>query len=204
MCVSPQVSEMVRKLHQAAPPSFGVDLIRELVESFGRCPRWSGRQAFVFVCQVSGRAGRVAFHTPLSPRSRALLSALDESPGPSELGTLLGSPTAPLPSPQAPQSSTAKSSIHIAQLCGHVLDHDCDACQASVGQVRVASLWGLDRITFSSQVPETLVKKVVTPSEALASKRSCYPGLPVGLSTSCVPRLSLKMTAFPWTSLLCT
>lgn len=46
------VSEMVRKLHQAAPPSFGVDLIRELVESFGRCPRWSGRQAFVFVCQT--------------------------------------------------------------------------------------------------------------------------------------------------------
>ncbi|XP_059974901.1 serine/threonine-protein phosphatase 4 regulatory subunit 1 isoform X2 [Mesoplodon densirostris] len=46
------VGEMVRKLHRAAPPTFGVDLIRELVESFGRCPRWSGRQAFVFVCQT--------------------------------------------------------------------------------------------------------------------------------------------------------
>ncbi|XP_057554899.1 serine/threonine-protein phosphatase 4 regulatory subunit 1 isoform X4 [Hippopotamus amphibius kiboko] len=46
------VSEMVRKLHRAAPPTFGVDLIHELVESFGRCPRWSGRQAFVFVCQI--------------------------------------------------------------------------------------------------------------------------------------------------------
>ncbi|XP_031295047.2 serine/threonine-protein phosphatase 4 regulatory subunit 1 isoform X2 [Camelus dromedarius] len=46
------VSEMVRKLHRAAPPSFGVDLIHELVENFGRCPRWSGRQAFVFVCQT--------------------------------------------------------------------------------------------------------------------------------------------------------
>ncbi|XP_070308749.1 serine/threonine-protein phosphatase 4 regulatory subunit 1 isoform X2 [Odocoileus virginianus] len=46
------VSEMVRKLHQAAPPTFGADLIQELVESFGRCPRWSGRQAFVFVCQT--------------------------------------------------------------------------------------------------------------------------------------------------------
>uniref|UniRef100_A0A8C2SF11 Putative WW-binding domain-containing protein n=1 Tax=Capra hircus TaxID=9925 RepID=A0A8C2SF11_CAPHI len=46
------VSEMVRKLHRAAPPTFGADLIQELVESFGRCPRWSGRQAFVFVCQT--------------------------------------------------------------------------------------------------------------------------------------------------------
>uniref|UniRef100_A0A8B9YVI6 Serine/threonine-protein phosphatase 4 regulatory subunit 1 n=1 Tax=Bos mutus grunniens TaxID=30521 RepID=A0A8B9YVI6_BOSMU len=35
-----------------APPTFGADLIQELVESFGRCPRWSGRQAFVFVCQT--------------------------------------------------------------------------------------------------------------------------------------------------------
>ena len=44
---------MVKKLHTATPPTFGVDLIRELVENFGRCPKWSGRQAFVFVCQVS-------------------------------------------------------------------------------------------------------------------------------------------------------
>ncbi|XP_046527301.1 serine/threonine-protein phosphatase 4 regulatory subunit 1 isoform X6 [Equus quagga] len=46
------VSEMVKKLHMATPPTFGVDLINELVESFGRCPKWSGRQAFVFVCQT--------------------------------------------------------------------------------------------------------------------------------------------------------
>ncbi|XP_048219066.1 serine/threonine-protein phosphatase 4 regulatory subunit 1 isoform X1 [Perognathus longimembris pacificus] len=46
------VSEMVKKLHVASPPSFGVDLIHELVENFGRCPKWSGRQAFVFVCQT--------------------------------------------------------------------------------------------------------------------------------------------------------
>ena len=44
---------MVKKLHVATPPTFGVDLINELVENFGRCPKWSGRQAFVFVCQVS-------------------------------------------------------------------------------------------------------------------------------------------------------
>lgn len=43
---------MVKKLHMATPPTFGVDLINELVENFGRCPKWSGRQAFVFVCQV--------------------------------------------------------------------------------------------------------------------------------------------------------
>ncbi|XP_059562612.1 serine/threonine-protein phosphatase 4 regulatory subunit 1 isoform X7 [Myotis daubentonii] len=46
------VSEMVKKLHLATPPTFGVDLIHELVENFGRCPKWSGRQAFVFVCQT--------------------------------------------------------------------------------------------------------------------------------------------------------
>ncbi|XP_012373272.2 serine/threonine-protein phosphatase 4 regulatory subunit 1 [Octodon degus] len=46
------VSEMVKKLHMASPPTFGTDLIRELVENLGRCPRWSGRQAFVFVCQT--------------------------------------------------------------------------------------------------------------------------------------------------------
>lgn len=46
------VSEMVKKLHLATPLTFGVDLIHELVENFGRCPKWSGRQAFVFVCQT--------------------------------------------------------------------------------------------------------------------------------------------------------
>ncbi|XP_036856958.2 serine/threonine-protein phosphatase 4 regulatory subunit 1 isoform X4 [Manis javanica] len=46
------VSEMVKKLHMATPPTFGVDLVNELVENFGRCPKWSGRQAFVFVCQT--------------------------------------------------------------------------------------------------------------------------------------------------------
>ncbi|XP_075389326.1 serine/threonine-protein phosphatase 4 regulatory subunit 1 isoform X2 [Tenrec ecaudatus] len=46
------VSEMVKKLYMSAPPTFGIDLINELVENFGRCPKWSGRQAFVFVCQT--------------------------------------------------------------------------------------------------------------------------------------------------------
>ncbi|XP_073926522.1 serine/threonine-protein phosphatase 4 regulatory subunit 1 isoform X2 [Castor canadensis] len=46
------VSEMVKKLHTETPPTFGVELINELVENFGRCPKWSGRQAFVFVCQT--------------------------------------------------------------------------------------------------------------------------------------------------------
>uniref|UniRef100_A0A8C5K8C8 Serine/threonine-protein phosphatase 4 regulatory subunit 1 n=2 Tax=Jaculus jaculus TaxID=51337 RepID=A0A8C5K8C8_JACJA len=46
------VGEMVKKLNTATPPTFGVDLIHELVENFGRCPKWSGRQAFVFVCQT--------------------------------------------------------------------------------------------------------------------------------------------------------
>ena len=51
------VSEMMKKLHYTAtPPTFGVDLINELVENFGRCPKWSGWQAFVFVCQTASFA----------------------------------------------------------------------------------------------------------------------------------------------------
>ncbi|XP_038602576.1 serine/threonine-protein phosphatase 4 regulatory subunit 1 isoform X1 [Tachyglossus aculeatus] len=46
------VSEMVKKLHLATSVTFGVDLMNELVERFGRGPKWSGRQTFVFVCQT--------------------------------------------------------------------------------------------------------------------------------------------------------
>lgn len=56
---------MVKKLHMATPPTFGVELINELVENFGRCPKWSGRQAFVFVCQV-GRFSSAASAASLS------------------------------------------------------------------------------------------------------------------------------------------
>jgi serine/threonine-protein phosphatase 4 regulatory subunit 1 len=45
------VSKMVKKLHRETPVTFGADLIHELVENFGRCPKWSGWQAFVFICQ---------------------------------------------------------------------------------------------------------------------------------------------------------
>ncbi|XP_054840611.1 serine/threonine-protein phosphatase 4 regulatory subunit 1 isoform X2 [Eublepharis macularius] len=46
------VSDMVKKLYNAPTPTFVVDLMNELVESFCRCPKWSGRQAFVFICQT--------------------------------------------------------------------------------------------------------------------------------------------------------
>ncbi|KAL8182311.1 UNVERIFIED_CONTAM: Serine/threonine-protein phosphatase 4 regulatory subunit 1 [Gekko kuhli] len=46
------VSDMVKKLYNAPSPTFVVDLMNELVERFCRCPRWSGRQAFVFICQT--------------------------------------------------------------------------------------------------------------------------------------------------------
>lgn len=62
---------MVKKLHTATPPTFGVDLINELVENFGRCPKWSGRQAFVFVCQVGKAwAHLLARLLPVLPLSR--------------------------------------------------------------------------------------------------------------------------------------
>ncbi|XP_061451381.1 serine/threonine-protein phosphatase 4 regulatory subunit 1 isoform X3 [Rhineura floridana] len=46
------VSEMVKKLYNTPPPTFVVDLMNELVERFCRCPKWSGRQTFVFICQT--------------------------------------------------------------------------------------------------------------------------------------------------------
>ncbi|XP_062986634.1 serine/threonine-protein phosphatase 4 regulatory subunit 1 [Elgaria multicarinata webbii] len=46
------VGEMVKKLYNAPTPTFVVDLMNELVERFCRCPKWSGRQTFVFICQT--------------------------------------------------------------------------------------------------------------------------------------------------------
>ncbi|KAM3841712.1 serine/threonine-protein phosphatase 4 regulatory subunit 1 [Vipera latastei] len=46
------VSEMVKKLCNAPTPTFVIDLMNELIERFCRCPKWSGRQAFVFICQT--------------------------------------------------------------------------------------------------------------------------------------------------------
>ncbi|XP_077208868.1 serine/threonine-protein phosphatase 4 regulatory subunit 1 isoform X2 [Paroedura picta] len=46
------VSDMVKKLYNAPTPTFVVDLMNELVERFCRCQKWSGRQAFVFICQT--------------------------------------------------------------------------------------------------------------------------------------------------------
>lgn len=43
---------MVKKLYMASTPTFMVDLMNELVEKFCRCQKWSGRQTFVFICQV--------------------------------------------------------------------------------------------------------------------------------------------------------
>lgn len=47
-----KVSEMVKKLYMASTPTFVVDLMKELVEKFCRSHKWSGRQTFVFICQV--------------------------------------------------------------------------------------------------------------------------------------------------------
>ncbi|XP_075777088.1 serine/threonine-protein phosphatase 4 regulatory subunit 1 isoform X3 [Pelodiscus sinensis] len=46
------VSEMIKKLHMASTSTFVVDLMTELVEKFCKCPKWSGRQTFVFICQT--------------------------------------------------------------------------------------------------------------------------------------------------------
>lgn len=46
------VSEMIRKFYAASTPALAVDLINELVDKFCHSVKWSGRQAFVFVCQA--------------------------------------------------------------------------------------------------------------------------------------------------------
>ncbi|XP_038664606.1 serine/threonine-protein phosphatase 4 regulatory subunit 1 isoform X2 [Scyliorhinus canicula] len=46
------VGEMIRKFYAASTPALAVDLIAELVDRFCHCVKWSGRQAFVFVCQA--------------------------------------------------------------------------------------------------------------------------------------------------------
>lgn len=46
------VSEMIRKCYAASTPALAVDLISELVDKFCHSVKWSGRQAFVFVCQA--------------------------------------------------------------------------------------------------------------------------------------------------------
>ncbi|XP_064006285.1 serine/threonine-protein phosphatase 4 regulatory subunit 1 isoform X4 [Pogoniulus pusillus] len=51
-CISYKlVSEMVKKLYVSSTSTFVVDLTNELVEKFCRCPKWSGRQTFIFICQ---------------------------------------------------------------------------------------------------------------------------------------------------------
>ncbi|XP_078247648.1 serine/threonine-protein phosphatase 4 regulatory subunit 1 isoform X2 [Pogona vitticeps] len=46
------VSEMVKKLYNDPTTTFVIDFMNELVERFCRCPKWSGRQTFVFICQT--------------------------------------------------------------------------------------------------------------------------------------------------------
>ncbi|XP_067887344.1 serine/threonine-protein phosphatase 4 regulatory subunit 1 isoform X2 [Heterodontus francisci] len=46
------VGEMIRKFYATSTPALAVDLIHELVDKFCHCTKWSGRQAFVFVCQA--------------------------------------------------------------------------------------------------------------------------------------------------------
>ncbi|XP_064409639.1 serine/threonine-protein phosphatase 4 regulatory subunit 1 isoform X8 [Latimeria chalumnae] len=46
------VSEMIKKLYLAPVQTLAVDCMKELVEKFCHCSKWSGRQSFVFVCQA--------------------------------------------------------------------------------------------------------------------------------------------------------
>ncbi|KAM9308008.1 serine/threonine-protein phosphatase 4 regulatory subunit 1 [Gastrophryne carolinensis] len=46
------ISEMVKKLYLAPNPPLALDVMNKLVEQFCRCPKWSGRQTFVFICKA--------------------------------------------------------------------------------------------------------------------------------------------------------
>lgn len=49
-----QVVEILQKLYSSGADDLGMNFINELTVRFCHCPKWVGRQAFAFICQVCG------------------------------------------------------------------------------------------------------------------------------------------------------
>lgn len=49
-----QVVEILQKLYSSGADDLGLNFINELTVRFCHCPKWVGRQAFAFICQVCG------------------------------------------------------------------------------------------------------------------------------------------------------
>lgn len=49
-----QVVEILQKLYACGADDLGLNFINELTVRFCHCPKWVGRQAFAFICQVCG------------------------------------------------------------------------------------------------------------------------------------------------------
>lgn len=47
-----QVVEILQKLYACGADDLGLNFINELTVRFCHCPKWVGRQAFAFICQV--------------------------------------------------------------------------------------------------------------------------------------------------------
>lgn len=47
-----QVVEILQKLYACGADDLGLNFINELTVKFCHCPKWVGRQAFAFICQV--------------------------------------------------------------------------------------------------------------------------------------------------------
>lgn len=50
-----QVVEILQKLYSSGADDLGLNFINELTVRFCHCPKWVGRQAFAFICQVCRR-----------------------------------------------------------------------------------------------------------------------------------------------------
>lgn len=48
-----QVVAMLRKFHCHGTCALGLSFMQELISRFRHCPKWVGRQAFAWICQVS-------------------------------------------------------------------------------------------------------------------------------------------------------
>lgn len=46
--------EILQKLYSSGADDLGLNFINELTVRFCHCPKWVGRQAFAFICQVCG------------------------------------------------------------------------------------------------------------------------------------------------------
>lgn len=70
--------EILHKLYACQAHDLGLNFINELIMRFCHCPKWVGRQAFAFICQVKFTSGFYSVTQDLqSHHLNTLLSFID-------------------------------------------------------------------------------------------------------------------------------